>query len=112
MNIKIRFILKLAVTIVLFGLATMWLWNSLMPELFKLPSLNFGQSMGLLVLSRLLFGGFGILKDAGHFMARKERQAILEGWHSMTPEQRALCIERVRSRHGKCSCTKHDGEQK
>lgn len=112
MNIKIKFILKLAAIIVFFGLATMLLWNSLMPELFKLPSLNLGQSVGLLVLSRLLFGGFGILKDTGHFMARKKRQAILEGWHSMTPEQRALCIERVRSRHGKCSCTKHDGEQK
>ena len=109
---KMRFIFNLAVSIVFFGVATMWLWNSLMPEIFKLPQLSFSQAVGLLVLTRVLFGGFGILKDMGHFMARKERQAIIENWHSLSPEQRAIYLERIRSRHGKFPCSTHDGEQK
>ena len=112
MFIKMKFIFNLAVSIVFFGVATMWLWNSMMPELFKLPLLSFSQAVGLLVLSRVLFGGFGILKDMGHFMARKERQAIIENWHSLSPEQRALYVERIRSRHGDFPCSPHDGEQK
>ena len=112
MNTMMKFLVKLAVAIVVFGVATMLLWNALIPELFNLPSLSIAQAVGLLVLSRLLFGGFGILKDIGHFVARKERQAILENWHSMSPEQRAQCIERIRSHHDRFPCTNRDGEQK
>lgn len=111
MSTMMKFVVKLGVAVVIFGVATKLLWNALMPELFNLPSLSIAQAVGLLVLSRLLFGGFGILKDIGHFMARKERQAIIDNWHSMSPEQRALCIDRVRSRHGKHTCTKSDGDQ-
>lgn len=43
----------------LFGFAFMWLWNWLMPELFNLPVLSFWQSVGLLVLSKIIFSGVG-----------------------------------------------------
>lgn len=36
-----------------------WLWNTLMPELFGLHQVTFWQALGLLALSRILFGGFG-----------------------------------------------------
>lgn len=45
------------VAVVAFSAITMLLWNALMPELFKLPLLNFWQAAGLLILARLLFGG-------------------------------------------------------
>ncbi|WP_319761118.1 hypothetical protein [Maridesulfovibrio sp.] len=96
-----KVILKVLAAIGLFGLLTMWLWNMLLPDIFGLPEISLFQSIGLLVLTRLLFGGFGVLRDMGHFMARKERQAIFASWHSMTPEQRAEFIARARSRGGK-----------
>ena len=35
---------------------TMWLWNALIPEIVGWKAINHGQSLGLLVLLRLLFG--------------------------------------------------------
>lgn len=34
------------------------LWNVLMPEIFGLKIISFWQSFGLLLLSKILFGGF------------------------------------------------------
>ena len=45
--------------LMLFSLATMMLWNWLVPSLFGGPLLNFWQTVGLLVLSKILFSGFG-----------------------------------------------------
>lgn len=44
---------------VLFGFVVMWLWNWLMPAIFGLPSLTFWQAAGIIILFKLLFGGFG-----------------------------------------------------
>ena len=107
-----KIFIKICLTVVAFGVATMLLWNHLMPGLFKLPALTLGQAIGLLILSRLFFGGFGVLKDMGHFMARKERQAILENWHSMLPEQRAQCLARIRAHHDKASGVDVDDAKK
>jgi len=37
------------------GFPLMWLWNWLMPVLFKLPEITFWQAVGLNVLSGILF---------------------------------------------------------
>lgn len=42
------------------GLVVQGLWNWLLPELFGWPVVSFWQALGLLVLSRILFGGFGM----------------------------------------------------
>lgn len=39
------------------GFVTMWLWNALLPGIFKLPEIGFWQAIGLLVLSHLLIKG-------------------------------------------------------
>ena len=41
----------------LLSFAVMLLWNSLVPELFRGPPLQYWQALGLLLLSRILFGG-------------------------------------------------------
>lgn len=38
------------------GALTMWLWNWLMPAIFKLPTIGFWQAVGILILSHILFG--------------------------------------------------------
>ena len=42
-----------------FTLVVMLLWNALVPELFKGPELGYWQTLGLLVLSKILFSGIG-----------------------------------------------------
>ena len=50
-----------AVTIFIFlgGKVVQLLWNWLLPPLFGFPAVTFWQGLGLLVLSRILFGGLG-----------------------------------------------------
>ena len=45
-------------SLALFSWVTMLLWNVLMPEIFNFSLINFWQALGLLVLARLLFGGW------------------------------------------------------
>lgn len=69
-----------------FVLATMYLWNWLIPALFAGPVITFWQAAGLLALSKILFGGFG--KGGGHGGQWKSRwkSRWQEKWSSMTPE--------------------------
>ena len=41
------------------GIVVQWLWNWLMPDIFELRRVTFWEALGLLALSRILFGGFG-----------------------------------------------------
>lgn len=47
------------VFVVLGGKVVQLLWNWLLPPLFGFPMVSFWQALGLLVLSRILFGGLG-----------------------------------------------------
>lgn len=51
-----------------FTFVVMWLWNWLVPELFNGPVIAYWQTMGLLVLSKILFSGIGgdHSKHSGH----------------------------------------------
>ena len=42
-----------------FTYVVMLLWNALVPELFNGPVVTYWQTMGLLVLSKILFSGIG-----------------------------------------------------
>jgi hypothetical protein len=81
----------------LLSLAVMLLWNSLVPELFHGPPLQYWQALGLLLLSRILFGGLrGRAGWHGHWRQRLWR----ERWESMTPEERARMRENFQGRCG------------
>lgn len=41
----------------LFGFVFMWLWNALMPRIFKLPTIGYWEGWGLVILSSILFKG-------------------------------------------------------
>lgn len=45
--------------IFLFTFVVMWLWNWLVPDLFRGPELSYWQTLGLLVLSKIVFSGIG-----------------------------------------------------
>ena len=44
---------------ILFGYIIMSLWNWLMPDIFGLTTITYWQAVGLFVLAKFIFGGFG-----------------------------------------------------
>ncbi len=85
------------VAIVVLSLATMLLWNALVPSLFKGPSVSFGQALGLLVLSHILLRG-GRPWHCRHGWRRERwRKRFEEKLQSMSPEER----ERFREEWGR-----------
>jgi hypothetical protein len=80
--LKIAFLV--AVAIAVFGFLLMELWNHLMPAIFGLHAVSYWQALGLLVLSKVLFGSIGGRgRSMGHW-----RQRMIERWEQMTPEER------------------------
>ena len=78
----LRLALWVAVGVAALALALMLLWNWLMPVLFVgTPQVNFWQALGILALSKILFGGF---RGGGHEYWKERRQR----WAKMTPEER------------------------
>ena len=74
--------LGFAIFIAIGGELVQHLWNWLLPALFGWPQITFWQALGLLVLCRILFGGFG-----GHGAHRSSfRRRMAERWDGMTPE--------------------------
>ena len=68
----------------IFGFVAMSLWNWLGPAVFGLHAITYWQALGILVLSRILFGGFrGRPGGGGHWRPR-----MRERWEQMTPEER------------------------
>jgi succinate dehydrogenase hydrophobic anchor subunit len=49
------------VLIAIFVLVFRWLWNSTMPEVFAVKELSFGQSLKILILASILFGGHRVV---------------------------------------------------
>jgi hypothetical protein len=90
-----------AVFITIGGWIVMSLWNWLGPELFGLRQVTFWQALGLLVLCRILFGGFG--PGGGGRHSRKSRDRMSERWMNMTPEERESLRQSWRGRMGFCS---------
>ena len=65
-------------------IAVMLLWNWLAPALFGWKHIGFLQALGLLVLTRILFGGH---RGGPHFRGHR-RWRMHERWKEMTPEER------------------------
>lgn len=78
------------------GLVAMSSWNWLMPAIFALPHVGFWPALGLLIFSKILFGGFrGGRGFHGHWRGR-----MMERWQKMTPEEREKFRETMRHRCG------------
>lgn len=99
-GLKMLLIAPLAILGMLFfafagGGIVMLLWNWLLPPLAGAPQVTFWQALGLLVLCRILFGGFG----RGGSCSRIRRR-IEDRWDSLTPEERERFRQRMRERRG------------
>lgn len=101
-----------ALFISLGGYAVMSLWNWLLPPMFGWHALTFWQALGILVLSRLLFGGFAMhggprSRMGEGFRARMRNrmhgrleERMEEHFAAMTPDERERFRQRMRDKFG------------
>ena len=92
--LRIACFVVLAVLVLSF--VVMSLWNWLMPTLFGLRVIGFWQALGLLVLSKILLGGFRGRPGGG----MNWRRRMMERWEQMTPEEREKFRQGMRGRCG------------
>ena len=79
----------------------MQLWNCLLPDLFTgVSRIGYWQALGVLLLSRILFGG--LRGGHGHWRGSSAH------WESMTPDEREQLKERFRSRWSNCCSSSKD----
>ncbi|MCH5715128.1 hypothetical protein [Niabella hibiscisoli] len=80
-----------AAAVFLFSAIVMLLWNAVLPDVLPVRPVNYWQAMGILVLSKILFSGFGgggrkkfgsrgELRDKYRNMGEEERQKFREAW--------------------------------
>lgn len=86
-------VLLALMAVVALGWGVTLLWNWVMPALFAgARTIDFAHALGLLVLSRILFGGF-----RGHGGWRHKRH--WRKWEAMTPEEREAFRSAWHARH-------------
>src|SRR5258705_11866250 len=91
-------ILGMVLFIALGGEVVLQLWNWLLPPLFGWRQITFWQALGILALSRVLFGGFGC-----HGGSRSRH---------LSREDRERFRQRMRERCGFCPPTTESTRQK
>ena len=80
-------IVGMAAFIALGGFIVQQLWNWLAPALLGLRLITFWQALALLILCRILFGGFGF-HDSGNKSRRRRHDHASDRWEALTPEER------------------------
>jgi hypothetical protein len=94
-----KFFMLALLAIPLVGAITMLLWNSLMPSIFGLHAISFLQALGLLLLSKIIFGSFHGRSHRRRCGPRWDRH-MMQRWESMTPEERRKMIDAFRAGRG------------
>lgn len=94
---KFKILVMAVVAILALTTLVMLLWNALLPVIFGVKSIGFFQALGLLILSKILFGGFG-----GHGMFGHRGRELRERWMAMSAEEREAFIKQrgMGHRHG------------
>jgi hypothetical protein len=84
---KLAMLLPIGIlAIAIFGFGVMGLWNWLVPAVFGGKLITFWQAIGMLVLSRILVGGFS-------------RPRVIHKWEQLTPEEREKFRGAMQRRH-------------
>lgn len=96
--ILIPFIVIAAV--LLFGWIVMLLWNAVLPSIVHAGEISYWQAVGLLILSRILFG-FGGGKKFGGGHGFRGNMEWREKWSGMSDEEKAKFKEQWRMRCGR-----------
>ena len=90
-----KFIVFGALVAALVSAAVMGLWTWLMPTIFGWRAVTFWHALGLLALSRILFGRLGGPGRRMHWRGR-----MMARWQQMTPEEREKFLAGIQGRCG------------
>lgn len=88
-----KWVLFGVIAVAVFSFLVMTLWNWLIPPVVGWHTINFWQALGLLILSKILFGGFRG-RPGSHMHWRRR---MMERWDQMTPEEREKFREGMRA---------------
>ena len=73
----------------LMGWVVMWLWNAILPSVIVGVSIiTYWQAVGLLILSRILFGGIGGRGSKGKRWGKGRGPHLRERWMQMSDADR------------------------
>lgn len=76
-----------AAAILGFGYLVMSLWNFVLPAVLGVKTISFIQALAILLLSKILFGGFG--SRGGRWPGRSAwKDKMMQHWGKMSPEDR------------------------
>ncbi len=83
----IMFLFIFIAAVLVFGLVVMGLWNAILPAVLGVKTITFTQALGILVLSKILFGGFG---GGGRRWRGSPawKEKMKQRWDNMTAEER------------------------
>jgi len=98
----LKFIVLGALFVAVVGFVTMSLWNWLVPELFNGRFITFPQTLGLLLLSRILFGGFNKSGRAGAWNRRRKmmKEKMESRMANLSPEEQEKFRQKMRATCG------------
>lgn len=101
----VKFIVLAALAMLVFGVVFMWLWNALIPQLFNGPEINYWQALGLLILSKIIFGGLRG-KSFCHHHHNHWKNRMYKRMENMTEEEK----DQFKKKMQHCGWTRCDEE--
>lgn len=97
---KFVFLMPLAVVgfLALFTYVVFALWNGVLVDVLAVKTITYWQALGLLLLAKILFGGFPHRRGGpcGHF----RDHMMSKRWEAASPEEREKMREETRRRFG------------
>ncbi len=95
-NFRIKRILGVFIFIAVFAAAiavVMLLWNALIPSIVGWTTINYWQAAGLMILCRLLLGGFGRFGKWGRGGAFRDRRKDFAHSHGLKDKMEGMSRE-------------------
>lgn len=94
-----KFVIALCAVAAIFGFGAivMLLWNAILPDVLHVSAITYWQALGILVLSKILFGGFG----GGRKKCGGPSRGFRERFRNMTDEEKEKLKEAWRNRCGR-----------
>ena len=104
----LMFVIFFIAAVIVFGAIVMCLWNAILPSVIGVKTITFIQALGILLLSKILFGGFG--RRGGWHRGKHEqwRNKLREKWTAMTPEEREKFKAELKNRCGRGRWNMHE----
>lgn len=91
------FILFIIAVVFALPAIVMLLWNAILPDVVGVSEINYWQAMGIFILSKILFGGFGPGRGPRGGRHRK-RAAMKERFMQMDDEEKSAFKEEWKKR--------------